>query len=80
MDFILSLPVSNRGFDCVLTVVDRFSKYVVLIPCLTTATAEDIAVLFFERVVCLFGCPSKIVCDRDPKYMSRFWQALFDLL
>jgi len=73
MDFIPSLPISDRGFDCVLTVVDRFSKYVVLLPCLTTATAEDIAVLFFERVVCIFGCPSKIICDRDPKYMSRFW-------
>ena len=65
--------MSTRGFDCVLTVVDCFSKYVTLIPCMTSSTAEDVAVLFFERVVCTFGMPSRIVCDRDPKYMSHFW-------
>ncbi len=80
MDFIPAFPLSSCGYDCVLTVVDRFSKYVTLIPCMTSATAVDIATLFFEHVVCVFGMPSKIVCDRDPKYMSHFWQALFGLL
>ena len=60
--------------------MDRFSKFVVLVPMHTTATAEDVARLFFEHVVCIFGMPGKIVCDRDPKFMSRFWQAIMGLL
>ena len=80
MDFIVQLPTSHRGFDAIFTVVDRFSKFVVLIPCMTNATAADIARLFFEHVVCVFGMPSKIVCDRDPKFMSRSWQGTMNLL
>jgi hypothetical protein len=40
MDFVVNLPVSTRGFDCVFTIVDRFSRLVRFIPCHTAITAE----------------------------------------
>ena len=43
MDFVTCLPVSVRGYDGVFTVVDRFSKFTVLIPFIGTSSAEDIA-------------------------------------
>ncbi len=32
MDFVTNLPVSVRGFDGVMTIVDRFSRLVKFIP------------------------------------------------
>ena len=39
MDFITNLPVTERGFDAVYTVVDRFSKLVMFVPCKSNADA-----------------------------------------
>lgn len=73
MDFIVNLPVSERGFDCIFTIVDRFSRYVRFIPCMTASSAEDVAQLFFENWVCKFGMPVKIISDRDVRFQSQFW-------
>ncbi len=32
MDFIVNLPVSKRGYDGIMTIVDRFSRLVKFIP------------------------------------------------
>jgi hypothetical protein len=39
MDFITDLPTS-KGYDSILTVVDRHSKAIILSPCNKTITAE----------------------------------------
>lgn len=43
------------------------------------ATAQDVAVLFFDHWFCEHGLPQDIVCDRDVKFVSRFWKALHEL-
>ena len=68
MDFVTHLPTSSRGFDCIFTVVDRFSRLVRFVPCMTASSAEDVALLFFEHWVCRHGMPEKIVCDRDTRF------------
>ena len=78
MDFITHLPLVD-GFDSVLTIVDRLSKMVRYIPTSTKATAADVARLVFDNVVCLFGVPLDIVSDRDPKFVSKFWEELWSL-
>ena len=79
MDLITHLPKSE-GFDAIFTVVDRFSKLVTFMPCQTTSSAVDLAWLFFKSIVCKFGMPSKIVSDRDSRFLSRFWQSLMRML
>ena len=73
LDFVTGLPPTARGHDAVLTVVDRFSKFVILIPCTTQITADETARLFFEHVVCQHGMPSKLISDRDVRFTSLFW-------
>ncbi len=80
MDFITHLPATSRGFDTILTVVDRFSKLVHFIPCTTTLDAEATARLLFDNWVCKFGMPQKIVSDREPRFTSMFWTSLMSLL
>ncbi len=69
----MSLPTSTRGYDAIFTVVDRFSRFVKFIPCNTTCTAADMAKLFFEQWVCIYGMPAKIISDRDVRFQSKFW-------
>ena len=73
MDFITQLPMTQNGHDSILTIVNRFSKYVILIPLTTTVDAAEVARLFFDHVVCKFGMPSKVISDHDTKFTSVFW-------
>lgn len=80
LDFITGLPPTARGFDTILVLVDRFSKFVSCIPCTETTTAIDVARMFFDHIVCKFGMPLKLISDRDTRFVSLFWQALLKLL
>ncbi|KAJ9519051.1 hypothetical protein QJQ45_003519 [Haematococcus lacustris] len=79
MDFIGPLPPTSHGYDMVVTVVDKLSKMLHLIPTTATATAPDIAKLFFDHVFKHHGLPEAIISDRDPKFTSDFWTSLFHL-
>jgi len=78
MDFIVGLP-SYRGITCILVVVDRFSKGLHLGMLPTKHSARRVAELFTIMIIRLHGLPRSIISDRDPLFVSRFWQDLFAL-
>lgn len=78
MDFITGLPKS-KGFEAVLVVVDRLSKYSHFILMKHPYNAKTVAELFVKEVVRLHGVPNSIVSDRDPLFVSHFWRELFKL-
>jgi hypothetical protein len=80
LDQIVVLPTTKRGFDAILVVVDRFTKYTHFIPCKTNDTAEKLARLLFERVLCHTGLPDDIVSDRDKRFSTgKFIRELWRL-
>ena len=80
MDFFFGLPRSAEGHNGVLVFVDRLSKMVHLAPVSDTIDAEGSARVFLDVVFRLHGLPKSIVSDRDPRFTSDFWSALFRLL
>ena len=80
MDFITHLPKTRSGYTAIYVVVCRLTKMVHFIPTHDTASAEDTAKLFRDRVFCLHGMPKGIVSDRDSKFTGAFWQELHQLL
>ncbi|SGY96140.1 BQ5605_C036g11545 [Microbotryum silenes-dioicae] len=75
IDFVGPLP-ANKGFDRVLTITDRLSGYVRLLPAREADTAAEVAARFHEGWHRLFGLPQSIVSDRDKLFTSKFWTAL----
>jgi hypothetical protein len=78
MDLITHLPRTEKGSDAIVVFVDRFSKQARFIQCKTTSTAAYVASLFFDHVFRLFGMPTSIVSDRDPRFTSQFWRSLME--
>ncbi len=60
-----------------MVVVDWFSKMAHFIPTKDSATAQETRRLFFTHMFKHHGLPKDIVSNWDPKFISKFWQALW---
>ena len=66
-----------------MTCIEGLLGYVHLIPCFMgegELSAEHVAQLFFDSVVCVFGLPDEVLHDRDPRFTADFWRHLWDSL
>jgi hypothetical protein len=79
MDFIVKLPMSE-GYDSVLTITDTFSKACIFLPCNETIDAAGVALLYATYVLPHYGLPSRIISDRDPRFMATIIQELCRIL
>lgn len=79
LDFILALPTSKEGYNALMSVTCKFSKRVTLIEGVDTWTADQWAQVFLKRLDLVdWGLPGELITDRDPKFLSKFWTALFN--
>lgn len=76
LDLITDLPTCE-GYDSVVVFVDLLTKMAIFEPCNKTITAAGLAKLFQRQVFRRHGIPTKLVSDRDPRFISNFWQSLF---
>ena len=80
MDFIVQLPPTKAGFDAIVVFVDRYTKRAYFCSTHTSATAPETAKIFFATIFKNHGLPKAIISDRDAKFTSKFWRALFGQL
>ncbi|RDL33672.1 uncharacterized protein BP5553_08040 [Venustampulla echinocandica] len=78
IDFILALPTSIDGYDAAMSVTEKFAKPVTIIPGKSTWTGAQWGWALIDRLLLLlWGMPSAIISDRDPKFLGELWQSIF---
>jgi len=77
MDFIGPLPRTARGYDTVLVVIEKLTRWVYYIPTRSTATAQDVFALLDRFVLANHDTPRQIISDRDSRFTSHFWEDLW---
>ena len=76
MDFVTSLPRTQRRHDAIWVIVDRLTKSAHFLLINVEDSLEKLAQLYVDEIVRLHGVPVSIVLDRDPRFTSRFWPIL----
>ena len=65
LDFITDLP-DSKGFNAILTVVDRYTKMTHFVPCTKEITSEETVGIVIREVFRRHGFPDSIISDRGP--------------
>ena len=76
MDFVSSLPLTQRKHDAIWVIIDRLTKWAHFVPVRMDYSMDRLVELYVDEVVRLHGVPLSIVSDRDPQFTSRFWKDL----
>ncbi|WVZ97102.1 hypothetical protein U9M48_042660 [Paspalum notatum var. saurae] len=76
MDFIVGLPRTQKGYDIIWVIIERFTKSAHFLPVKTNYTAATYAGLYVSRIVSLHGVPQTITSGRGSLFVSRFWEHL----
>jgi hypothetical protein len=81
MNFVLELSKIKEEMNCVLSVIDKFTKRVMLISEKFTYTAKDWAMTLLEESQRRNWSISKmIISNRNRKFLSDLWRTLFTRL
>jgi hypothetical protein len=95
MDFVVKLPPSTPKtglwsqlvgkpnlptYDSFLTITDKLTKYVMIVPGCEKWDAAQWAQAYFDSVFPIFGVPAAIISDRGSVFVSLFWTTVFKLM
>ncbi|GJV06306.1 reverse transcriptase domain-containing protein [Tanacetum coccineum] len=75
MDTIPKLPKSSHGFDTIWVIMDRLTKSVHFLPIRENDPLDKLARLYLNRIVARRKIPVSIICDRDGRFTSNFWNS-----
>jgi hypothetical protein len=77
IDFVTGLPLSKDlatelSYNSILVIVDRFTKYTLIIPFRRDYTAIQLAHVLKDRLIRDHGIPKTIISDRDKLFTSNY--------
>lgn len=76
LDWLKGFPRTSDGFDSVLNIVDKFSKWAIIVPCDTHSSTKDTIRILWEQVFSWVGLPNVIIGDRDTRLTASMMQSL----
>ena len=75
LDLVGPLPLSN-GYDTVLTIVNKLTKYTYFIPVSKDINSQGIVQIYADRIFNDRGIPEKIISDRGMQFADGFMTEL----
>ena len=79
IDIVGPLVTSHNGNKYMLTMIDRYTKWLEVVP-IRTVTAENIAEKFYATWVARFGPPSSLISDQGAQFEGQVWHCLMKRL
>ena len=79
MDIVGPLPVTTEGNRYLLTIIDRFTRFVTAVP-IKEVSAVNIAKTFINNWVYLYGPPKEILTDNGTQFASNIFKNISKLL
>jgi hypothetical protein len=77
MDLVTGLPPSGKEkFTAILVIVDKLTRFGIMIPTHTTLSQEGFAKFFVDRIVNVYGMPERIISDRNKRWATAFWRSV----
>ena len=70
IDIVGPMPVATDGSTYILTIMDRFSSYVVAVP-IPDKSAKTVAVNLFNNWICKHGAMQSILSDRGTEFRGE---------
>lgn len=80
MNFLFGLSRTPNDYNGIWVIVDRFTKMTRFIPIKQTFPLDKLALLSIDKIISQFGYLLFIVLDRDPRFTSKFWLNLQEVL
>src|SRR6266576_1204276 len=66
--------VTGQVYDIILVIMDKLIKWGYFIACTEEILVEDVAQIYIKEVFIRHRVLNKIILDRDPKFVSAFWE------
>jgi hypothetical protein len=77
LDLIIGLPPSGKEkFMAILVIVNKLTRFSIMIPTYTNLTQEGFAAFFVERIVNVFSMLECIISDCDKRWAMAFWHSV----
>jgi len=65
-------PITGRDHDIILVIVDKLTKWGYFIACTEEILVEDVARIYVKEVFIRHKALSKIILDRDLRFVAAF--------
>lgn len=79
MDVIGPFNETEKGYNCILTMQDDLSTYMMAVP-MVNQNAVSIAKAFVENWICIFSTPTEILTDNGRAFISDLMKKVCKLL
>jgi len=65
-------PITGQDYNAILIIVDKLIKWGYFIAYIEEILVEDIAKIYIKEVFIRYGALSKIILDRDLRFITAF--------
>ncbi len=77
MDFIIKLPqlvnpVTNNKYDLIIVIVDKLTKYTIIIPYKESYNASQLGFILLDRLIRDYSILESITSDRDKLFILNY--------
>ena len=81
MDFVVKLPKSKDpatqdAFDSIIVIVDKLTKYTIIVPFKESYKADQLAFVLLDRLIRDYSILKSITSDRDKLFTLNYWKTL----